>query len=68
MPACSLDCCHHVILTCLLSLFLSLPPSFSHLPSSFLLNPLFDRVSPEFPANNALALVIARHTCIGSKR
>lgn len=49
MPACSLDCCHHVILTCLLSLFLSLPPSFSHLPSSFLR--LLTRCSTGFHQN-----------------
>lgn len=45
------------------------PPSLLFTP--FLLsppvNPVFDRVSPEFPANNALALVIARHTCIGTE-
>lgn len=49
-----------VILTCL-------PPlSPSLLFTPFLLsppvNPVFDRVSPEFPANNALALVIVRVT------
>lgn len=47
----------------------SIPPQSHHLPPSVSppVNPVFDKVSLEFPANNALALVIARHTCISTK-